>query len=114
MLKKQYRFHGHGSVKYVYRKGKPARDNSLAVKAIAPTPRGYARIAVVVSKKVTKSAPKRNRIRRRIYEILRQNWDKVASGDIVITVFDESVANTKPDQLEASVLKLLSDVDCLK
>ena len=38
------------------------------------------RFCVVVSKKISKRAVDRNRIRRRMYEILRTNYDKIKIG----------------------------------
>ena len=51
------------------------------------------RVAVVVSKKVSKSAVMRNRIRRRIYEIIRLHEAAIDQPyDIVLTVFHERLA----------------------
>jgi ribonuclease P protein component len=70
--------------------------------------KGY-RAAVVVSKKVNKSAVIRNRIRRRIYEIIRQADPELTDcKDLVLTVFSERVADMSNDKLNASVRDLLS------
>lgn len=75
-----------------------------------PSRRSDYRLAVVVSRKVHKSAVKRNRIRRRLYETVRVlrkesgiNWQ----NDIVITVFDESVADMPHGELQQNLVKLL-------
>ena len=64
----------------------------------------------MVSKKVSKSAVVRNRIRRRIYEIVRLS--KKESGqkwpvDIVVSVFDDRPAKMPHDELRAAVEGLL-------
>jgi ribonuclease P protein component len=62
---------------------------------------GTIRLAVVVSKKVAKSAPKRNRIRRRIYEIVRRDLPSLKPGyDIMVSVFDENVFTMPAPELE--------------
>lgn len=68
------------------------------------------RLAVVVSKKVSKSAVVRNRIRRRIYEIVRlykADTNLKWPFDLVISVFDEKTATMAPKELEADVTRLL-------
>ena len=65
------------------------------------------RLAVVVSKKVYKSAVKRNRIRRRIYNIVRHEISHhTKSKDMTITVFSPEVLLLDFPSLEKE-LKLL-------
>ena len=89
MLEHRFRFHGHGGLRYVYRNGKTYRTRSLAIRFAANPQRQHSRAAVIVTRKVLKSAPKRNRIRRRVYEILRTHWSHLPVGyDLVFTVYD--------------------------
>ena len=76
MLNKKYRFHSRGGVKYVYQKGKTVRNPKMSLVFVKNT-RSFTRFAVVVSKKVIKSAVGRNRIRRRVYEALRRNMEYI-------------------------------------
>lgn len=65
------------------------------------------RIAVIVSKKVYKQAVKRNRIRRRIYNIVRHELPVITrSYDITITIFSPEVLLLDFPSLEHE-LKLL-------
>lgn len=58
------------------------------------------RLAVVVSKKVHKSAVVRNRIRRRIYEAVRLEAVNMAGAfDIVITIFNDQVATIPSEDI---------------
>ena len=92
MISQAHRFHGLGSLKYVYAQGKTVRSASMGLRYADNPRRKTWRAAVVVSKKVHKSAVKRNRIRRRIYEVIRtsQILDEQAK-DIVISVYDGQV-----------------------
>ena len=106
MLSKKYRFHSRGGVRYVYKHGKTLRHPQMSL-VFAPNSRGYTRIAVVVSKKVEKTAVKRNRIRRRIYEALRHNLDHIPpKTDYIFIVFNKSVATLPFPKLE----ELLGDL----
>lgn len=108
MLSKIYRFHGHSSLRFVYSKGKQVRTQQLSLRYCSNSRRTKNRCTVVVSKKVTKKAPTRNRIRRRIYEVLRHRWSLIASPyDMVITVFDEKVADMSAKELDRSIDTLL-------
>lgn len=65
------------------------------------------RVVTVVSKKVSKRAVVRNRIRRRITGILREEWATVTPGyDIVITVRDD-VSKLAADQLNGHIKRCL-------
>ena len=68
------------------------------------------RLAVVVSKKVSKSAVKRNRIRRRLFEqfrIIRAEHGQPIKYDIIITVFMEDLADSPASELTDSCKKLM-------
>jgi ribonuclease P protein component len=66
------------------------------------------RVAVIVSRKVSKSAVTRNRIRRRIYEIVRQSPPPKPGTDLVFTVFSPVTADMEADQLRKLVENLLT------
>jgi ribonuclease P protein component len=61
----------------------------------------------VVSRKVSKSAVVRNRIRRRIYEHVRiLSTSFTAPYDLVFTAFDAKIATVPPAELAADIAKL--------
>ena len=68
MLPKQKRLGSEG-VKEVLAKGKSRRASSLSLKWLDTT--GQFRCAVVVSKKLAKTAVKRNQLRRAVYQALK-------------------------------------------
>jgi ribonuclease P protein component len=115
MLAKVFRFHGYGSLKFVYSKGKTVRARFLSMKYIANSRREQSRIAVVVSKKITKKSPARNRMRRRLYEAVRHEWPSIKPGyDLVITVFDERIGTIPSQELTNLVHDLLVGADVFK
>lgn len=115
MISKLHRFHGLGALNQVYSKGQTKRSNSTAIKWISPNRRPKTRVAVVVSKKVHKSAVTRNRIRRRIFEIVRFQLEQIHTpSDIIITVFDDSIADIPHDKLEAEISDLLNKSQLIK
>ncbi len=107
MISSFHRFHGRNALKSVYQGGKIVRGPVMSLKYANRDSKPY-RIAVVVSKKVHKSAVVRNRIRRRIYEVCRkQEVMDIAGLDLVFTVFSEQLATIESEKLEKYVSDLL-------
>lgn len=113
MIAKEYRFHGHGSLNYLFRNGKTARNASVLVRFVPNGGRREtSRVSVVVSKKVSKSAVVRNRIRRRIYEVVRKNWSSIAPQiDFAITILSVDMAVLPAPEVERAVLGALRRAD---
>lgn len=104
MINRVHRFHGHGSLRYVYQHGQTVRGPLTALKYILNGRRQTYRLAVVVSKKISKSAVVRNRIRRRLYEAVRMHEPELTQPyDMVITVFHEQLATLPPEELRLLV-----------
>ena len=67
-------------------------------------------MAVVVSKKVEKTAVGRNRIRRRVYEALRRNFELVPKRrDYVFVVYSKEVMRMPFGELEGMLGKLVEE-----
>lgn len=108
MISRQHRFHGYGSLRHAYTHGQQVRSPFMALKYVLNTRRQHFRVAVVVSRKVDKSAVARNRLRRRIYEIVRAHHDRVAKPyDLIFTVFSPQLSDLSPEKLEKTVQQLL-------
>ena len=108
MIGQRHRFHGHNSLKRVYQNGRTARGQLMNLKTL-PRPGRPHRVAVVVSRKVSKSAVIRNRIRRRVYEQVRvlMPTDAKLEHDLVFLVFSEQLALLPTDKLQHLVHDLL-------
>lgn len=90
------------------------RGPLFAIKYVLNPRRKAYRLAVVVSRKVHKSAVARNRIRRRLYEIVRQlEEDIVQPYDIVITVFHGTVLEEPHSSLAKQLQKQLKQAGIL-
>jgi ribonuclease P protein component len=109
MISQRYRFHGHSSLQYVHRHGTVVRAGAASLKYCPNKKREHYRVAVVVSRKVSKSAVARNRIRRRIYEAVRQQLgESVGSYDLAFMIYDVNLAlcdSTEITKLTKQLLK---------
>lgn len=107
MLSKKYRFHSRGGVQYTYKHGKTIRTPKISL-VHNNNDRGFQRFAVVVSKKVVKSAVGRNRIRRRVYEAIRLELPTFsAKRDNIFVVYSKDVSNMDFSELRHLIHSLL-------
>ena len=114
MLAFKYRFHGHGSLRYVYKNGVAIRSHIATVKYSPNSRRKHPRFAVVVSKKVHKGAVGRNQIRRRVYEIIRQRIDEAKNYDVVIIISSGEALQMEYADLQESIQSLLDNINLYK
>jgi ribonuclease P protein component len=114
MIARKHRFHGYGSLRYVYQHGRTVRGPLSSLKFVVNPRREEYRLAVVVSRKVHKSAVTRNRIRRRLYEACRRHELEITTPyDMVLTVFHEQIAHIPPKDLEKLVKDHLTTAEII-
>lgn len=115
MLTKRLRFHGHGSLRYLYKNADAFRSRMFTVKVIHNPHRKHSRFSVVVSKKVHKSAVGRNRIRRRVYEILRNEYPHIVGiHDVAIIVTSGEAITADHDEIKTTLHELLAQAGVYK
>jgi len=115
MIKGTHRFHGRSSLGFVYKQGQTVRGPLVALRFVNNERRQTYRLAVVVSRKVSKSAVVRNRLRRRLYEIVRTNAPSITGPyDLVFSIYDETVSNLSHANLQKLVMELLTKAKVTK
>ena len=108
MLTKIHRFHGHGSVRQAYRRGSVVRGSVCSLHVVHGAKTKSTKVAVVVSKKVHKSAVIRNRIRRRVYELVRTHMNDIKTPiELVFTVYDAEAAVMESEELKKHILEAM-------
>ncbi len=104
MLAQRYRFHGRRSIQLVFKHGDTLKTGHMIVRFQKNVRRRDSRAAVVVSKKVAKKAHDRNRIRRRMYETLRTQWQTIpGSYDLVYIVSSHRIAELPAPKLTEEI-----------
>lgn len=115
MIPARNRFHGHNSLRFVYSKGQAVRGKYFVCKHIANHRRTTPRVAIVISKKVVKSAVGRNRIRRRFYEVVRLELPRLQpQTDIVFIVTSAEVMTLPPGEFSGIVNRALVQTNLYK
>lgn len=106
MIARSHRFRGRVSLRRVYREGRSVRGPWFAIKSASNSQRKDYRAAVVVSRKVHKSAVVRNRLRRKLYEAFRAlEKDIVDPYDIILTVFNTDLLESSQEALQQKLKK---------
>ncbi len=109
MLNKKYRFHSRGGVNYTYQHGKTIRTPNISL-VYNKNDKGFERFAVVVSKKVLKSAVGRNRIRRRVYEAIRLELPNfLVPQDSVFVIYNKTIKEMPFEELRRQIKTLLTE-----
>lgn len=107
MVPYKNRFHGLASLRFVFSKGQTIKSQHFALKYAYNNRRKDFRVAVVVSKKVSKKAVVRNRIRRRLYEQVRIRSLQINKPyDIALTAYSDKIINITNKQLEKQITSL--------
>ena len=113
MISKRYRFHSRGGVRYTYQNGKTIRGSKISL-VFADNSRNRQRHAVVVSKKVLKSAVGRNRIRRRVYEAIRAELPKVEKPvDCIFIIYSKDILDIDYKEIRSLVHNLLKEANII-
>lgn len=112
MIPQKNRFHGHGSLRYVYKNGTAVRSHLFTLKYVTNPKRKHSRFAVVVSKKVHKSAVGRNRIRRRVYTFIQERVQASLEDvyDIAVIVSSSEVRTMTHDELQSQLAQVFDQI----
>ncbi|MCA9323599.1 ribonuclease P protein component [Candidatus Saccharibacteria bacterium] len=104
MIRRANRFHGHHSVSKV--RGDVLHGRFLSLR-FAPNKKHDYRLAVVVSKKVASKAVTRNRIRRRVFELVRSQGRVTNTPiDAIFYAKTADIASISAQDLADEVLSL--------
>lgn len=110
MLAKENRLRRDKEFKQVFASGKSVFDSACGIK-FSKNELGVSRFAVVVGTKVSKSAVKRNRVRRQYREIIRLKLDEIKEGyDVILLVGKESL-EMEYEQKEKKLVKVLKKAE---
>lgn len=116
MFQKNYRIKKKKDFEIIFKKGKSFKNNLFILKFIN-NDLGYNRFGFVVSQKVSKKATVRNKVRRRLVEVVKKEEKKInllereITGRDLVVVALPSIDNKEfseiKESLEAALIKIL-------
>lgn len=112
MLPQNNRLQKKKDIEAVFKKGKSFREESLVLKA-AENGLNVSRFGFVVSKKISGKAVERNKIRRKLSEVIRLNSEEIKKGFDILLIAIKKVEVKKIKELESLTGKLFKKADLL-
>lgn len=104
-MDKRYRLRNNEDFKKVYKNGKSYWNRNL-VMYLRKNGLGYSRVGFTVTKKIGNSVV-RNKIRRRMKEILRKNFDNIKGEYDIILIPKKNVVDIDFKTLESAMIHIL-------
>ena len=103
---------GWGSLQYLFRRGRltGSATDPVRLRWVVNRRQSTSRLAVVVSKKISKKAVVRNRIRRRLFEFWRPHLPELGPVDLALIVNSAELADCPPERLAEINSQLLSQL----
>jgi ribonuclease P protein component len=102
MLSRLNRLTKNKEFENVFKKGRSSYDKILGIKTTSNN-LGVVRFGILISTKVSKKAVERNKVKRRIREILRKNLEKLNNCDIIVITLKGIIKNTYAE-IERSII----------
>jgi len=104
MLAKKNRLTKEKEFKTVFRKSKSSFDDILGVK-VTKNKLEYSRFGIIVSSKVSKKAVERNKIKRRLSNLIRLQKQKIIRGFDCVIIVLPPILNKKLEEISQSLDK---------
>lgn len=110
MLAKRNKIAEEDRITAVLKKGKRTRGIFIQIACLTGI-KSHSRFCAIVSKKLAKKAIERNRLRRRIYEIIRLNWNRLPQKcyDVVV-LCRHSAMKTDKSALEKDFIYCINKI----
>lgn len=110
MLTRKRRLNHKEDIDRIFRSGQSISNSDLALKFL-PNNLGQTRATAIVGTKLSKKAPTRNRIKRRLREILRLNFDRLpANIDLLVIARSIKLRDTDFTELARLTLGLIAKI----
>ena len=113
-LPKNHRLTRDKDFKNVFDSGKTVKDSFLFIRFLIDKDQKHSRFGIVVSGKVSKKATVRNKVRRQISEVLRNNLDRIINNADVVIVTNSKIVDKEFTEIEKVVLNLLKKSKIIK
>jgi len=111
MLSKENRLRGY-RIPVILKQGRRVHSE-IASLILIPNESQETHIGVIVPIKLSKRAVQRNRTKRLIYEVLRQNWSKMKIGFDIIVMARKLLREEKLSDVEQPIQDLLQKAELL-
>lgn len=113
MLSKEYRLRKNRDFEQVYFKGKVFQNKFFLIK-ILENNKQTNRFGFIVSNKISKKATERNKLKRRLREIIRLNLSNFKRSFDIIIIAKKNILNENFNTIKNNLLSLFKEVSIFK
>lgn len=113
MIARDFRLRRASDFARVYKYGRSFGAKDLYIKS-TKTNYDFSRVAVVVSKKVSKKAVVRNKIKRQNIELLRKDWGKLKPGYNIVVTIKQDISHLNEEKRKKQVFFCLGRLGLTK
>ena len=106
MIARPYRLRTAADFNKTYQRGRSINADAMYIKHYQ-SHLANSKVAVVVSKKVSKKAVVRNRCKRRVIEVVRKSWQHVLPGHNLIITIKQDISKLPAPEVEAIVVDII-------
>ncbi len=106
MLPRKYKLKKDNDFKRIFNNGKYRQEDFIKIKFLK-NDSDISRFAFIVGLKVSKKAVLRNKIKRRLEEVIHSVFDQIKSGFDIIVFIDKIIIEKKYTEIEESLINLL-------
>lgn len=112
MLSKEYKLKKKEEFKRIFNKGRYCQSVFIKLKVLENNLQKN-HFACAVGLKVSKKATQRNKIKRKIEEIIRLNLGELKQGFDIVIIVDPQIIDKKYNEIEEELIKLLKKAKLL-
>ncbi len=106
MLSREYKLKRDNDFKKVFNEGKYYRDNFIGIKYLK-NDLEFSRFAFIVGLKISKKAVVRNRVKRRLEEIVRLSLDQIKKGFDIVVMVESQIIKEDYQKIESELVNVL-------
>ena len=114
MLPSDNRLKGHRLIDKVKSEGKIYQSNHFAVISLKQEKKSHSRFAFIISSKISKAAVHRNRIKRALGEVVRQNMSLFPKGYDMVFLVKKSILKKTTEEIMQQVKLFIKKTDVTK
>ncbi|SRR4030042_3843567 len=111
MLAQIYSLKGEGIINEILNKGKRRQSDNFGVFYIKREKQDYPKFAFVISKKISKLAVNRNRVKRAMSESVRQNINRIPKEVEFVFLVKKEIVNKSTAEIMKEVQNFISEFE---
>lgn len=112
MLSRKYKLKKDNDFKKVFKQGKNYQSDFIKIKVLK-NDLEFSRFGLIVGLKISKKATQRNRIKRRLEEIVRLKLKQIKSGFDIVVLVNQEITEKNYQAIEKTLISLFKKANLI-